>query len=115
VQLTDADREQLYARLSDHVARDHIDLAEHERRVTLIADARTWDQAAAAFEDLPTPAVGGRDPEPRSAPWFRGHADSEAPGAGWRPTAERFRDPKTRKVMRVWEDGSGQRHYVPDE
>jgi hypothetical protein len=114
VRLTDADREQLFARLSDHAARDHIDYAEHERRVTIIAAAQTWDQAAAAFDDLP-PIRSGRDPEPHQAPWFRGHADSEAPGPGWKPTAERFRDPRTRKVMRVWEDASGQRHYVPDE
>jgi hypothetical protein len=114
VQLTDADREDLYARLAEHASRDHIDLAEHERRIGLIAEAETWDQASAAFHDLPAPA-GGRDPEPRPARWFRGHADAEAPGPGWRPTGERFRDPKTRKVMRVWEDGSGQRHYVPDE
>jgi hypothetical protein len=114
VQLTDADREELFARLADHAARDHIDLAEHERRIAVIAEARTWDQAAVAFDDLPG-VVSGRDPEPRQAPWFRGHADAELPGPGWRPTNERFRDPKTRRVMRVWEDGSGQRHYVPDE
>ena len=114
MRLTDADREELFARLSDHAARDHIDHAEQERRVAMIADAETWDQAAAAFDDLP--ALGsGRDPRPRQAPWFRGHADSDAPGPGWKPTGERFRDPRTRKVMRVWEDGSGQRHYVPDE
>jgi hypothetical protein len=114
VQLTDADREELYARLADHVARDHIDLAEHERRIALVAGAETWDQAALAFHDLPAPPAG-RDRQPRQAPWFGGHADAEAPGPGWRPTGERFRDPRTRRVMRVWEDGSGQRHYVPDE
>jgi hypothetical protein len=114
VLLTDADREQLYARLSDHAARDHIDHAELERRIELVADAQTWDQVAAAFDDLPAPATG-RDPEPRQAPWFGGHGDADAPGPGWKPTDERFRDPRTRRVMRVWEDPSGRRHYVPDE
>lgn len=114
MRLNDADREQLFARLSDHAARDHIDYAEHERRIEIIAAARTWDEAVAAFDDLP-PIVARGDPEPHQAPWFGGHADSEAPRPGWKPTGERFRDPRTRKVMRVWEDGSGQRHYVPDE
>jgi hypothetical protein len=39
----------------------------------------------------------------------------DRPRPGWRPTAERFRDPKTRRVMRVWEDGAGVRHYVADD
>jgi len=51
-----------------------------------------------------------RDPR-----WGRGHGDAEAPHAGWRPTNERFRDPKTNRVMRVWEDAGGSRHYVPDD
>ena len=55
------------------------------------------------------------DPEPRQAPWFGGHGDADGPGPGWKPTGERFRDPRTKRVMRVWEDLSGQRHYVPDE
>jgi Domain of unknown function (DUF1707) len=114
VRLTDADREELFSRLSEHAARDHVDSAEHERRIELIAEARTWDQATAAFDDLPAVVTGG-EREPRPAPWFGGHADSDAPGPGWKPTAERFRDPRTRRVMRVWEDPAGRRHYVPDE
>jgi hypothetical protein len=32
------------------------------------------------------------------------------------PTAERFRDPSTKKIMRVWIDpADGSRHYVPDD
>jgi hypothetical protein len=114
VRLTDADREPLYARLSDHAARGHIELPELERRVELIAAAETQAQAAEAFAGLPaiTTAV---DPEPRQTPWFGGHGDAAGPGPGWKPTGERFRDPKSKRVMRVWEDLSGQRHYVPDE
>jgi len=37
------------------------------------------------------------------------------PGAGWVPTPERFRDPSTRAIMRVWVDPADlSRHYVPD-
>jgi hypothetical protein len=114
VRLTDADREALYARLSDHAARGHIELPELERRVALIADAETHAQAAEAFAGLPQITTDG-DSEPRQAPWFGGHGDADGPGPGWKPTGERFRDPRTKRVMRVWEDLSGQRHYVPDE
>jgi hypothetical protein len=37
------------------------------------------------------------------------------PAAGWVPTSERFRDPSTSTVMRVWIDPADQsRHYVPE-
>jgi len=28
---------------------------------------------------------------------------------------QRFRDPRTKRVMRVWVDADGGRHYVPDQ
>jgi DNA-binding SARP family transcriptional activator len=44
------------------------------------------------------------------------HAQTRTPGAGWVPTAERFRDPSSGVIMRVWIDPSDEsRHYVPDE
>ncbi len=37
-------------------------------------------------------------------------------GVGWLPTQERFRDPTTGKIMRVWVDPADQsRHYVPED
>jgi hypothetical protein len=60
------------------------------------------------------PALPG-DPPPARARWRRGHGDADSPGPDWRPTAERFRDPRTNRVMRVWEDASGARHYVVDD
>ena len=37
------------------------------------------------------------------------------PGAGWVPTPERFRDPLTRAIVRVWVDPADlSRHYVPE-
>jgi hypothetical protein len=45
----------------------------------------------------------------------RGHAHADQPGAGWIPTDERFRDPTSRAIMRVWIDPADQtRHYVPE-
>jgi hypothetical protein len=115
VQLRDADREELFARLSRHAAEGHIDLEELERRVGVVAAAATREEAAAACADLP--ALDGDPAAPSNARprWGRGHGDADAPGAQWRPTSERFRDPRTNRVMRVWEDAAGNRHYVVDE
>lgn len=115
MRLGDADRERLYERLSRAAAAGHIDLAELERRVAVVAAADTQEEAAAALSDLP-PLSGDPAPTVRPRPrWGGGHGDADRPSADWRPTSERFRDPRTNRVMRVWEDAGGGRHYVPDE
>jgi hypothetical protein len=45
----------------------------------------------------------------------RGHGEADEPASDWQPTNERFRDPRTDKVMRVWVDAGGGRHYLVDE
>jgi Domain of unknown function (DUF1707) len=116
VRLGDAEREQLYDRLSRHAAAGRLDIPELERRVALVAAAQTREEAAAALADLPPlPADPGTGAPPQVRPrWGRGHGDADAPQADWRPTAERFRDPRTNRIMRVWEDAAGGRHYVAD-
>jgi hypothetical protein len=42
------------------------------------------------------------------------HGESPGPRAGWVPTPEIFRDPGTDRLMRVWTDERGGRHYLPD-
>jgi Domain of unknown function (DUF1707) len=115
VRLGDAEREELFERLSRNAAAGRLDIPELERRVAAIAAARTREEAAAVIADLPPlpadAAPGGRS-RPRRG---RGHGDADAARADWRPTAERFRDPRTGRVMRVWEDPGGGRHYVADE
>lgn len=45
----------------------------------------------------------------------RRHGETELPEVTWRPTRERFRDPTTHRVMRVWVDvADGSRHYVAE-
>jgi Domain of unknown function (DUF1707) len=112
VLLSDSDREQLFERLNRHAAAGTLTLEELERRVEVVAGAETREQAIAATADLP-PLAG--DPRPARARWGRGHGDADKPRADWRPTSERFRDPRTNRVMRVWEDAAGARHYVPDD
>ena len=55
--------------------------------------------------DLPPVALESAPP-PRLR-WGSGHGESEKPAPGWRATNERFRDPRTSKVMRVWVDTAG--------
>jgi hypothetical protein len=115
VRLGDEEREYLFERLSRHAAEGRLDVAELERRVEAVTAAETHEQAAAVLADLPP--LAGEAPAATSVRprWGRGHMDADAPNAGWRPTAERFRDPRTNRVMRVWEDAAGVRHYVPDD
>lgn len=46
--------------------------------------------------------------------FVRRHGESGSPRSGWRPTAELFRDPGTGRILRVWLDPAGGRHYVPE-
>jgi hypothetical protein len=46
--------------------------------------------------------------------FVRRHGESDAPQSGWTPTDEVFKDPGTDRLMRVWVDVAGGRHYVPD-
>ncbi len=121
----EADRERLVALLREHYAVGLLGLDELDRRVGLVLSAQYLDQAAAAVADLPgvpvpgTAAAGTAAPAgaaaPRRAKRRRGHAHADRPAAGWIPTGERFRDPATRAIMRVWVDPADQsRHYVPE-
>ena len=110
----EADRERLVVLLREHYALGQLDLDELDRRVTVVLSARYVDEAASAVADLPQLAgpgpAGGRPAKQR-----RGLAQTAKPAAGWIPTNERFRDPTTRAVMRVWIDPADQsRHYVPE-
>ncbi|HEY2639676.1 MAG TPA: DUF1707 domain-containing protein [Streptosporangiaceae bacterium] len=117
----EADRERLLGLLREHYAQGQLDLDEMSRRVGLVLAATHTDEAAAAVSDLP---LLGTVPssEPYSGRASRGrlgqrrrHAQRAEPGAGWVPTQERFRDPSTRAIMRVWIDPADlSRHYVPE-
>lgn len=119
MRIGDSEREQLFERLSRHAAAGRLDVAELERRVAAVSAAQTQEEAAAVLADLPPlpPAT----PEARQAHrrrrlgWKPSHGEAQTAAPDWRPTAERFRDPRTKRVMRVWEDAAGTRHYLPDD
>lgn len=110
--LSDADRERLYEQLSVHAAADRITLDELERRVAAVAAASTREQAAAIVADLPplppAEAQGGR------RLFGRRYGVADAPSPDWQATNERFRDPESGRLMRVWVDSAGGRHYLAD-
>jgi len=110
----EADRERLLALLREHFAQGELDSAEFDRRVGLILTATYLDEAAAAVTDLQLTGTSTAAPAPVGR--RRGHAETAKPAAGWIPTDERFRDPTTKAVMRVWIDPADRsRHYVPDQ
>jgi Domain of unknown function (DUF1707) len=120
--LADADRERLAALLREHYAQGSLSLDELRRRVGAVLAAEYSDEAMAAVADLPLlaggAAAGSGSPGGPRMPigQRRRHAQAAAPGPGWTPTPERFRDPSTKKIMRVWIDpADGSRHYVPDD
>jgi hypothetical protein len=92
--------------------------------VGVVLSAEFADEAAAGLDGLPPlggsgPAPAGSGPSTDPAARIgqrRRHAQAGTPGDGWVPTPERFRDPSTKRIMRVWVDPADQsRHYVPDD
>ena len=116
--VSEADRERLVALLREHYAAGLFGLDELDRRVGMVLGARFLDEAASAVADLPAappPTAAAGSAAPRRPRRRRGHAHADQPAAGWVPTSERFRDPSTSTVMRVWVDPADQsRHYVPE-
>jgi len=116
----DAERDRLTIVLREHYALGRLDEAEFDRRLGIVLSADDAAAAAAALDGLPLliPRPAGQTGQ-APASWRRSrrrHAQVTAPDPGWVPTAERFRDPSSGAVMRVWLDpADGSRHYVPDE
>ena len=111
MRLSDAERDELIGRLSHHAATGRLSMEELEHRIEIVAKAETVEQAREAMTDLPAAPSSQRPPRLRQ----RGHGQADRPAPEWQPTRERFRDPRTGAVMRVWLDAGGGRHYVPDE
>jgi hypothetical protein len=115
--LGEADRERLIGLLREHYVAGQLDLDDLRRRVGVVLSAAYADEAAVALDGL-SPSRGAGEPGAgHGRRSHRGrHAQAAEPGLGWVPTPERFRDPSSGTVMRVWTDpADGSRHYVPDD
>ncbi len=112
MRLSDADREQLFALLTRHAASGRLAFDELEQRIEQVAKATTREAAAEVLADLPP--LPAEAPRPTARRGRRGHGEAETPAPDWTPTPERFRDPRSGAVMRVWTDPHGGRHYLRD-
>lgn len=118
----DPERERLTAILRDHYAEGRLTMDELRRRAEIVLAASYQDEADQALTGLPAIASGtsgtsvAARPPRRGLLSRRGHAESALPAPSWVETPERFRDPSSGLIMRVWIDpADGSRHYVPDE
>jgi hypothetical protein len=101
------EQEHAAALLGRHFAADRLDADELDRRL----DLAFAGELAGALDGLPPLS----DPTPPKRRWGRRHGESAAANPAWMPTKERFIDPGTERVMRVWVDPADQtRHYVPE-
>jgi hypothetical protein len=123
IRIGDADRDRLVFQLREHFTAGRLTMDELDRRLGVVLAAEYADDAAVVFTDLPGPGVPGPGVPGAGVPGagsgarrVRGrHNQSTGPGDGWVPTSERFRDPSSGTIMRVWVDpADDSRHYVPD-
>ncbi len=117
--LGDSERDRFVALLREHYAAGRLGLDELRRRAEIVLAAAYLDEAEGAMAELPVAAAGtaGAKQEQRRG-WLsrRGHAEAASPAPGWVRTEERFRDPSSGVIMRVWVDPvDSSRHYVPDD
>ena len=96
--------ERVEALLGRHYVVGHLDAPELERRLDL---AHAGEDALGDLPPLQAPSPRRR--------WGRRHGESHQADPSWVPTKERFVDPTTQRVMRVWVDPADRaRHYVPE-
>lgn len=139
MRIGDQERERVIALLREHYAVGRLTLDEVRRRTEVVLTAGYADEADKALAELPeivpeivpevvpevVPEIGPPGGAPgaqaaaqrhRSLLGRRGHAQATVAEPGWVRTAERFRDPSSGQIMRVWTDpADGSRHYVPDD
>jgi Domain of unknown function (DUF1707) len=94
------------ALLGRHYTAGRLEAEELEQRLD-VAFGATPQQALAGLPPLDAPA-----PRRRRG---RRHGEPGAADPSWVPTKERFIDPSTDRVMRVWVDPANHgRHYVAE-
>jgi hypothetical protein len=109
----EAARDRDAATLGRHYVAGHLEAADLDARLDALYDDATGADALAGL-----PALEPATPAPvraRRGWWRSRHGETDVAQPGWLPTTERFLDPTTDRVMRVWvEPGTRSRCYVAD-
>jgi hypothetical protein len=120
--LGDSDREFLVSVLCQHHPAGRFDIDDLRRRAQIVYAAAYRDQAQQALDGLPP--IAGAGPRSSERPGGSAGEDGSAavtPRRARRKPAgcgrnERFRDPSSRVIMRVWVGpADASRHYAPDD
>jgi hypothetical protein len=103
---TEAQGERIAALLGRHYAAGRLEADELDARLDVAFGA----DPHAALDGLPP-----LDAPAKRRRWGHRHGEASQADPSWVPTKERFIDPSTQRVMRVWVDpGNHGRHYVPE-
>lgn len=102
------------AQLGRHYVAGHLEAPELDERLGRVYAEP--ESTAAALEGLPPLEPAAPAPvASRKGWWRRRHGESDGPRPDWLPTPERFLDPTTDRLMRVWLDPATKaRHYVAE-
>ena len=102
------------AELGRHYVAGHLEADELDERLGRLHAAP--ESAVALLEDLPGLEPAVLAPVASSKGWWRRrHGESDGARPDWIPTSERFLDPTTDRLMRVWLDRQTRtRPYVPE-
>jgi hypothetical protein len=106
--VSEGERDEFVQALHRHLAEGRLDLEQFDVRVARVYRAGSRAEARTALDGLPllaTPPAGRRS--------RRRHGEGDPVQPHWVATEERFRDPSSGRVMRVWIDPTdGSRHYA---
>lgn len=112
---SDADRERLAEELGRHYVAGHLDAAELDARLGAVYGDGDVEEGLTGLPPLPRSDAAPPPPKRRGLLRRRGHGERESAQPGWRPTPERFLDPTTSRIIRVWIDpADGTRRYVAE-
>ncbi len=106
--------DQLAAELGRHYVAGNLEALELDERLGRLyagdADPGVALEGLPALEPAAPAAV-----KSRKGWWRPRHGESDGPRPDWVPTAERFLDPTTDRLMRVWLDPATRtRHYLAE-
>ena len=109
LRIGDPEREHAVLQLRRHLLDGRLEMEEFAERVGAAYEANTQADLEKAMTGLPALPI---EVEPSRN---RRHGEVDLPAIGWHPTSERFRDPSTGRIMRVWVDpGDASRHYIAE-